>query len=275
MEPNWIEHLPDANYEYMFGIRKPHFDSLRDALGRSGIYTSCDLALYLIKLKHGLPNRLLASMFRCPLADCNAKIDRIRSIIRSEFSYKYIGFNRTSRSFIMTKQTRRDITHGLNVPKDSVFLIEDGIPYLIPNESDSLPKHLSLESIIVFTSTGHIVDVTGPAILEEIRLNNVTNNSNGRAPADGSLFDGNSYEDISINLKYRSEWLQENDVIVSSAVTRGLIESFFLSEFNSNSSTIGSSVSSSCEFFQPYVPRNDALIDSRELEGFRGWIGLV
>lgn len=96
MEPNWIEHLPDANYEYMFGIRKPHFDSLRDALGRSGIYTSCDLALYLIKLKHGLPNRLLASMFRCPLADCNAKID---GIIRSEFSYKYIGFNRTSRSF--------------------------------------------------------------------------------------------------------------------------------------------------------------------------------
>ncbi|XP_015791829.1 uncharacterized protein LOC107368510 [Tetranychus urticae] len=267
MEPNWVDNLPDANYEYMVGIRKPHFDQLRDIIGRSGIHpASGDLALYLIKLKHALPNRLLASMFRCPLADCNSKIDRVRKTLRSEFSYKYIGFNRNSRSFVMTKQTRRDIIHGLNVPKDAVFLIEDGIPYLIPNESDSLPKHLSLESLIVFSSTGHIVDVTGPAILEDI---NVT--SNGRTPGDGSAFDGNGYDDINLNLKYRSEWLQENDVIVSNAITRGLVESFVTNDLNN----YNGQNTTNTECLQPFVPKMGNFMDQSELDNLRSWIGAV
>ncbi|XP_074594506.1 uncharacterized protein LOC141849893 [Brevipalpus obovatus] len=206
----WIDTVPDINYEYMFGVRKPHFESIRQYLTSSAaIYCghtelTNDLAMYLLKLKHGVANRLLSSLSKCSLAELNTKLNRVRDALRNEFASKMVGFSTIERTSALTKYSRKDLYTALMIPKENAILIEDGISYIIPNDSGSDPPYINMESVIIFTPTGYIVDVVGPVLLEE--------------PEDE--------QPIFATFKQRSDWLQENDLIISNSISRKAMEPY-------------------------------------------------
>lgn len=239
MDCHWIDSLPDSSYEFLFGVRRANFQTLQQYLTGSVfrvnndlISDASDLALYLIKLKHGLTNRLLSSLFRCPLAELNARLNKIRDGLKNDFASKYVGFSSIDRSNVICKHSRQDLNSVFLIPKENVVLIEDGIPYLIPNDSDSSPPYISMESVIVFTTTGLIVDVVGPVIIEE--------------PSDE--------QPIFTSFKQRTEWLHENDLIISNYISRQAVEPY---EANSLTNV------------QRYVPRNDTHLSQFDLDRIR------
>jgi len=242
--PCSIDTFPESNYEYTFGVRKPHFDAIRQYLTTSnamycvhGELTN-DLAMYLMKLKHGVPNRLLSYFFKCSLSELNTRLNRIRDGLKNEFASKMLGFSTIERTSVLTKFSRKDLYTAFMLPKENAILIEDGISYLIPNDSGSDPPYINMESVIIFSPTGLIVDVIGPVLLEQ--------------PEDE--------QPIFATLKQRSDWLQENDLIISNAVSRKAMEPY---EHHSTTSV------------SQFVPRSDVPITQHKTDIIRYEIKIV
>ena len=217
--------MTDADYTNIIGINKTEFDDIcshvqdiRSTKNRS--LRNC-IAMYLTKLKSGMSNRLLSTVYNVPKYSIGRALSSARKALTKDFTPKYIGFQHVTREEVVMKHTRplANTLFGGNTSPPPAILVIDGTYIYIEKSSKfqfqrrsySMHKHRPLVKPMVFVSTtGYIVSVIGPYL------------------ADTKNNDAHILKDI----MYRNEeqirsWLKENDIFI---VDRGFRDSLSMLE---------------------------------------------
>lgn len=211
--------LQDSDYLSLTGISKENFNdlvsyvkSIRATKNRS--IRTC-IALLLVKLRTGMSNRLLSTLFNIGKSGVRRAVATARKELNEHFTPYNIGFNHITREEVIDKHTRplaQELFGNMNDP--SAILVVDGTYIFIEKSNNfkfqrrsfSLHKNRPLvKPMMIVSTTGYIVSVLGPYHAD------CKNN-------DSSILKHN----IQSNMENINEWLQQDDIMV---VDRGFRDS--------------------------------------------------
>lgn len=216
--------LQEADYSSLTGLSKPQFndlfshinDKIKSTPSRSPRTT---VGLFLLKLKSGISNRLLSTIFSLSKSSVRRAIATVREALMRSFVPLYLGFESVTRESILCNHTRQLAKSLFCSSSDKIVLVLDGT-YIYINKSNnykfqrrtySLHKGRPLvKPMVIVTTTGHFVNIIGPYL------------------ADGKNNDAAILNHIlKSNIDDVKDFLEEGDVLV---VDRGFRDSLELLE---------------------------------------------
>ena len=205
--------MTDDNYQVLTGLNRAQFNNMLTFLEESNTRTSKNrtkrttLGLLLVKLKTGLSNRMLATLFgiHCRFA-VQRSINVCRTALLTKFVPESLGFKHVSRDNVINNHTRPLAKQLFSGDRDSAIIVLDGTyiyiqksgQYNFQRRSYSLHKNRPLvKPMMVCTTTGYIVGVFGPYYADY---------KNNDAAITKHIFE-NNIDDI-------KTWLKEDDILV-------------------------------------------------------------
>ena len=177
------------------------------------------LGIFLFKLKSGLSNKLLSTLFGISKASIRRAVHTVRQALMAEFVPSNLGFPHVTREDIITHHTRALAQSLLAENSDQAILVLDGTYIYIHKSNNfqfqrrsySLHKGRPLvKPMVIVSTTGYYVSVLGPYFADS------KNN-------DASILN----HIIQSNTEEIKEWVKPNDVFV---VDRGFRDSLSLLE---------------------------------------------
>lgn len=216
--------LQDSDYQNLTGLSRDQFHeltsyihSLRNNNNRS--IKTC-VAVFLTKLRTGLPNSLLSSIFGLSETQVQRIIPSVKEELMDTFVPKHLGFQHISHQEFCDKHTTPVARTLFTKAEDEAVLLLDGTYIFIQKSGDyyfqrrsySLHKNRPLvKPMMVVGSDGYILSVLGPYMADY---------SNNDASIIKHMMNNNS-EDM-------KDWLKEDDVMVVDRGFRDAME--FLKE---------------------------------------------
>ena len=215
--------LSDNDYHTLTGLSKDQFDDLfgyvRTINSTKVRSPRTCLAIYLLKLRSGMSNKVLSSLFGLSKYVIRRSVKAARRSLLVSFVNEHIGFQHVSRETVINEHTRQ-IAKSLFATNDScAILVLDGTYIYIQKSSNfkfqrrsfSLHKHRPLvKPMMIVSTTGYIVSVLGPYL------------------ADTKNNDANILTHImKNNIEQIRNWVRKDDVFV---VDRGFRDSIDLLE---------------------------------------------
>lgn len=211
--------LDEEDYINLTGITKNDFEdlvshakSIRASKNRS--IKTC-IALLLVKLRTGLSNRMLSTLFNVEKTGVRRAISTARKELTQNFTPKYVGFEHISRQDIINDHTRPlaqellgDLVNrpAILVVDGTYIFIQKSNNFKFQRRSYSLHKNRPLvKPMMIVSTTGYIVSVLGPY------------------HADSKNNDANILKhNFQTNMEHIKDWLQEEDILI---VDRGFRDS--------------------------------------------------
>lgn len=206
--------LTDEDYLTLTGISKTEFDilmtyvdccNLRETTTRR--VRTC-VAILLIKLRCGLSNNLLATLFAMKKHQVRRALKSATKALKSRFVPEFLGFPHIEREEVIESHTRplakelftRTMTENpaILVLDGTYIYVQKSGNFSFSRRSYSLHKHRPLVKLmLVVTTTGYIVSVLGPYLADS--KNSDTNIRNHM---------------IRSNAEQMKEWVREGDIFV-------------------------------------------------------------
>ena len=205
------DNLTDADYLSLTGITKANFDdicshvtTIRNNKNRSS--RTC-IALLLVKLRSGMSNKLLSTLFNIGKSSVRRALTSARKELSLNFTPRYIGFNHITREEIINHHTR-PLAQELfgNIVDQPAILILDGTYVYIQKSNNfsfqrrtySMHKNRPLvKPMIIVSSTGYIISILGPYLADH------KNN-------DAGILKHN----LKCNMESMNDWIQPGDVMI-------------------------------------------------------------
>ena len=161
------------------GISKESFQDLLENIHLSArnSLSECDcLGLFLMHLKTGLSQRILATLFGVKQSTVSCTINAVKSHLVVNFVPSNLGFEHISREGVIKDETT-DLAKHLFSPDDDdcAILVLDGTYVYIQKSSQhtfqcrtfSMHKHRPLvKPMMVVSTTGYVVSVVGPYLAD-------------------------------------------------------------------------------------------------------------
>lgn len=203
--------MKDEDFKNLTGLTKVQFDdlcsfssSIRETRVRS--VRTC-IGLLLTKLRTGISNKLLSTLFNIAKSSIQKAISSARKDLMNNFTHKYIGFHHITRQEVIQKHTTH-LAQSLfgTIDNNTAILVLDGTYIYIQKSSDyyfqrrSFSTHKQrplVKPMLAVTTTGYIVSVLGPYLSD--RKNN-----------DASILT----HAMKTNVEEITSWFKENDVMV-------------------------------------------------------------
>lgn len=212
--------IDDEDYTNLLGINRDQFSVLADELrlirnSLSRSVRTC-LAVFLMKLKTGLPNKVLSILFRLKKHQVQRIIHSARLSLMTEFVPNYLGFGHISHEdFCQQHTTTVAKTLFTNESSQAVIILDGTYVYIqkssnyrFQRQSYSLHKHRSLvKPMVIVASDGYILSVLGPYLADY---------HNNDAAITKHLFKH--------NLEKINDWMEENDVCIVDRGFRDAVE---------------------------------------------------
>lgn len=203
--------LDDSDYLSLTGITAADFKdvcshaiNIRNNKNRTS--RTC-VALLLVKLRSGMSNRLLSTLFNIGKSSVRRALASARQELSIHFTPKYLGFNHISRASIINNHTRPLAQELFGSPyEQQAILILDGTYIYIQKSynfhfqrrSYSMHKNRPLvKPMIIVSSTGYIISILGPYLADH------KNN-------DAGILKHN----MKTNMENMNEWIQPGDVLI-------------------------------------------------------------
>lgn len=219
-----LQALNDGDYHTLTGITRANFDDLCSHIStvkssQNRTSRTC-LAILLVKLRIGVSNQLLATLFNISKTAVRSAIKSARTALSTYFTPKYIGFNHISRQSVIEQHTRplAQELFGDLISKPAILVLDGTYIFIqksnnfhFQRRSYSMHKHRCLvKPMMVVTTSGYIVSVLGPYLADS---------KNNDAGILKQMFQHN-VEEI-------KQWLADDDVMI---VDRGFRDSIKLME---------------------------------------------
>ncbi|XP_033725099.1 uncharacterized protein LOC117315068 [Pecten maximus] len=219
-----VNALTESDYVNLTGLSKTDFEylcehvtTIRSTKNRTS--RTC-LALLLVKLRSGMSNTLLSTLFNIGKSGIRRAISSTRTALGSHFTPKFVGFRHISREVVIKDHTRplAQELFGSFVQSPAILVLDGTYIYIqksnhfkFQRRSYSLHKGRPLVKPMMFVSTtGYIVSVMGSYL------------------ADSKNNDANILKHaIATNSEDINEWISEEDVLV---VDRGFRDSLGMLE---------------------------------------------
>ena len=215
--PSLIE---DDDYTSLLGVSKEHFTILADSMNlirnsSSRSVRTC-LAVFLMKLKTGLPNKVLSILFRLKRHHVQRIIHSARHSLITEFVPKHLGFEHISHAEFCQKHTTtfartlftNDDSQAVVVLDGTYIYIQKSSNYKFQRRSYSMHKHRPLvKPMVIVASDGYILSVLGPYFSDY---------HNNDAAITKHLFKN--------NLENVNQWFQTDDVCIVDRGFRDAVE---------------------------------------------------
>ncbi|CAG2231242.1 unnamed protein product [Mytilus edulis] len=215
--------LSESDIYNLTGLTKANFDDVCSKIQDSPMRDShcrtirqC-IGIFLTKLKCGMSNRLLSTLFNLGRDATRRAISSARKYLVETFVPENLGFEHISRNNVINNHTRPlaqslfgDITKPAILVVDGTYIyIQKSGNFQFQRRSFSMHKHRPLVKPMVFvTTSGYIVSVMGPYM------------------GDGKNNDANIMTHIiKRNIEKITDWLQEDDILI---VDRGFRDSLDL-----------------------------------------------
>lgn len=210
--------LSDSDIINRTGLSKTDFNdlilniqkgNLRDSSLRS--VRTC-IGIFLTKLKSGMSNKLLSTIFNIGKDSIRRSVSPARKYLIDNFVPSNLGFQHVSREEVINTHTR-PLAQSLfgNYLKPAILVVDGTYIYIqkkfkFQRRSYNMHKHRNLVTPMVFvTTTGYILSVIGPYY------------------SDGKNNDANILNHIiQNNLEEVKDWLREDDIMI---VDRGFRDS--------------------------------------------------
>ena len=169
--------VDDSEYESLCGISKEAFLDMFACIKTRVKSTpvrsvKTSLAIFLIKMKSGMSNKLIATIFNISRSSVKRCISTVRQALPESFVPQNIGFGHVSRKDIIDKHTRQLAkTLFTDVSDDQAILVLDGTYIYIhksanfkfQRKSFSIHKGRPLvKPMVIVSTTGYFVSVLGP-----------------------------------------------------------------------------------------------------------------
>ncbi|XP_062603051.1 uncharacterized protein LOC134264781 [Saccostrea cucullata] len=215
---NFDRSMSDSDVRNLTGLDKVSFQNLlsyltvvRDTPVRSK--RTC-LGFFLTKMKTGMSNKLLSTIFNISKDSIRRAISSVRKNLRQTFVPSNIGFHHVTREQVIQDHTRplaqtlfgEHCLPAILVIDGTYLYIQKSNQFSFQRRSYSLHKHRPLiEAMVFVTTTGYFVRVMGPYLAD---------NSNNDAKIMQHIFATDS-EEI-------RQWMQDGDVFI---VDRGFRDS--------------------------------------------------
>lgn len=184
-----LVNLTGLNKEQLVDLYKFVQPHVRNTPARSA-FTS--LGIFLFKLKSGLSNKTLSTLFGISRASIRRAVHSVRQSLMLEFVPSNLGFPHISREDVVNKHTRELAQSLLAETSDQVILVLDGT-YIYINKSNnfqfqrrSFSMHKGrplVKPMVIVTTSGYYVSILGPyfadnknndsSILKHIMNNNI------------------------------------------------------------------------------------------------------
>ena len=181
----------------LYNYVSPH---VRNTPARSSLTT---LVLFLFKMKSGLSNKFLSTLFGISKSSIRRAIHSVRRVLMNEFVPYNIGFSHISREDVINQHTRVLAQNLLADNNEQAILVLDGT-YIYINKSNnfqfqrrsySMHKGRPLvKPMVIVSTTGYYISVLGPyfadsknndaSILNHIISNNIEEIKNWVRPTD-------------------------------------------------------------------------------------------
>ncbi|CAC5423661.1 unnamed protein product [Mytilus coruscus] len=173
--------LSEPDYITMTGLSKINFSEVCSTLSKYLKNTpartiTTTVAIFLCKLKSGMSNRFLSTIFCVSKSSVRRAFNSVRQAFMSEFVPANLGFQHISREEIIQKHTR-PLAQSMfgGIASNSAILVLDGT-YIYVDKSNnfhfqrrSYSTHKGralVKPMIVCTTTGYYVSVLGPYLAD-------------------------------------------------------------------------------------------------------------
>lgn len=167
--------MQDEDYELLFGVNKTNFDDLFASIKENLRWTihrspRNALAIFLIKLRLDLSQRMIGYLFGLPQPKVSTTIKRVAKLLDENFVPLNLGYKHLSRDEFLKSQDSEFARRLLRVPPGSIILVLDGtyiytqksVDHYVQKKTFSMQKGRNLLKVMmVVTATGYIVDVFG------------------------------------------------------------------------------------------------------------------
>ena len=203
-----LDSYSDEDLLNMTGLNKEQFVDLyqyiqphiRNTPARTSLTT---LGLFLFKMKSGLSNKFLSTLFGISKASVRRAIHSVRQVLMLKFVPSNLGFSHVSREDVLHKHTRALAQSLLAENDGQAILVLDGT-YIYINKSNNFQFQRRSYSVhkgrplvkpmIIVSTTGYYVSVLGPyfadaknnnaSILNHIMNNNIEEIKDWVKPSD-------------------------------------------------------------------------------------------
>ena len=217
-----LEIYSDTDMNNLTGLTREQFQDLhcilKDQLRGTPVRTTATTTgIFLLKLKSGLSNSLLSTLFGISKSSIRRAVQTVRKLMMKHFVPQNLGFQHISRKDIIDNHTRTLAQSLLADSKDQAILVLDGT-YIYINKSSnfqfqrrsySIHKGRSLvKPMVIVSTTGYFVSVLGPYFSD-------TKNN------DASILNQILHQ----NVEQIKNWIKPNDIFV---VDRGFRDSLTL-----------------------------------------------
>ncbi|XP_033729800.1 uncharacterized protein LOC117318996 [Pecten maximus] len=165
------------------------------------------VALLLVKLRAGISNKLLSTLFNIGKSSVRRAIVSARKALSEHFTRNYVGFQHITRNEVIKEHTRplAQELFGSIINKPSILVLDGTCIYIqkshnfkFQRRSYSMHKTRPLVKPMMYvTTTGYIVSVLGPYLAD------YKNN-------DANILKHN----VKGNMENLTEWIKEEDVMV-------------------------------------------------------------
>ncbi|XP_062581640.1 uncharacterized protein LOC134243403 [Saccostrea cucullata] len=218
------DHLSTDEYYNLTGLTKEQFQdltcyakSIRPSAVRS--VNTC-LAILLTKLRTGLPNHILGTIFSLKKCQIQRSIHSARMSLR-DFVSQNVGFNHISHEDFVNKHTtpiakklfcENEDNTAIIVLDGTYIFIQKSSDYKFQRQSYNLHKHRPLvKPMVVVGTDGYILSVQGPYL------------SNARN-SDAAI----TKHMVTVNSEGMNDWLQDKDLCIVDRGFRDVVQ--FLEE---------------------------------------------
>ena len=217
--------LTDTDYKSLLGLNKDNFqtvcDSVKDHVKETPSRSlQKSVAMFLCKLKTGLSNQILSTIFHTSKSSIRRATAAVRKAMLVEFVPQNLGFEHVTRQEVISCHTRQLAqTLFSDVEKSQAILVLDGT-YIYTAKSNNFHYQRRSYSIhkgrplikpmVIVTTTGYFVSILGPYLAD---------NKNNDASILQHIIKTNA-EDI-------RSWLSEDDIFI---VDRGFRDALPLLE---------------------------------------------
>ena len=218
MNSSSFAHRIDVFIQDDFAHLADHLSSMRNSRTRS---IRVATAVFLCKMRHGLSNRLLATLFFLKSKRSVSRvIHQVRQALMKNFVNRYLGLQHMDRSTVIDKHTTAVAKELLTHTDDQVCLVMDGTYLYIQKSSYhafqrrtfSMHKHRNLVKAMIICTTVRIIF---PGVSHTIFQDGYI------LSALGPFLANNNNNDASIakHILWKNEdgilhWLKDDDIIV-------------------------------------------------------------
>lgn len=219
-----FDRINDPDCRNITGISREDFlnlfthisDKIKGTPSRS---PKTSLGLFLLKLKSGMSNKLLSTIFRISRSSIRRALATVRQALMRSFVPLYLGLESVTREEIIKSHTRALAKTLFDVGENELILVLDGTYIYIQKSQNftfqrrSFSFHKArplVKPMIVVSTTGHYITIVGPYLADS------KNN-------DASILN----HMLRKNIEDIRDFLQENDLLV---VDRGFRDSLALLE---------------------------------------------